>query len=151
MYTQGGTGCICLPTYLGGYHGGYIPPYHIPRWCIPLYARYHGGVCTPPYYAPVPWWGYVHLPIYTLVYLPGYTPLHTYWVTCTSVLCRAAGERALGSNLRKPLGERPLRVLKTLILLGLLLPSAQSYSRLPGITERRLDRRRVIPYCIPYG
>ena len=101
---------------------------------------YHGvytTLCTPP-----------------SLYHPGYTHHATplvYTLHATARWCTLPCDRALGSTKEKPVGEARLRVLKSLILLGLLWSNAQSYSLSQENKVERLDRRRVNPRYIPYG
>ena len=83
----------------------YVPLYTPGYTMVGMYFSIHPGI---------PRW------VYTLLYI-----LHptTPWVYCTHGACRymdvgvmLRGDDALGSSKRNPLGERPLRVLKRLIL-----------------------------------
>jgi len=105
---------------------------------LPYPRVYHGGyILFLPYHPVHPW---VYPPYYrTLLY----TARSRYGT-------RLPAGRALGSEKEKPVGSRPLPVLKWLILLGLMGPSAQDYSVSQGITDERSDRRRVILHVIPY-
>ena len=90
----------CTPWYIPGY-ATYLP------WCI-----YH----YPGYTTPVPPWVYLH-------------PTMLATGTMVSTLAAAVpGEEALGSKEENPLGRRPLRVLESSFLLGLIGNDAQSYS-----------------------
>ena len=130
-------------------------------WCIAGYGReatlvyipgWVGREATLVYMHPVPWWVYTVLPMFTL-YTPGYTPyippLPVYRSSCP-VRCSLPGERALGSKEEKPVGEEPLRVLRALILLGLLCPDAHRALLSPARKGERSDSDRVSSHVFPY-
>ena len=89
-----------------------------------VYSRY----TLLPYVHP----GYTTLPPYVhLLYHPGYTTPVYYRSRHSEQCVWVPGEEALGSNLGYSLGERLSGAFRTLRVLELLCPSAQSYSALP--------------------
>jgi len=91
-----------------------------------------------------------HLGIYTLPH-PGYTRLPSGVHASSAVMLGmlAGGNEALGSTLWLIWENRPPCASQALILLGLVYPSAQSYSGSPVRKTERLDSRRYKPLKSP--
>jgi len=113
-----------VPTRVWESVPGYIPP----GYGRGYQAIYHPGI-----------WGGVHTRVYPYLHTLGIPHFSHAGSSSSAVIgvCHRCGERALGSEGEYPLGGRLSWGLKTLILLRLVGPGAQSYSAFPvnnGIT-----------------
>ena len=146
-YTQHGTQ-VSYPAWYTGVIPGMVPGGIPGMYLGGIPGMYLGGiptlVCTPY----LPWYVHpTHPGIYPPIH-PGYTLYTTTPAGATSAaqwVSAVQDNEALGSNLRLIREKRLSGIFWPSVVLGLVCPSAQSYSRSPVRKTERLDRRRVNP------